>query len=144
MSSAGLPVAGLDAGLPDDPAVAQATALGLVAARGVTALVCASDSLALGALGAVQELGRRPGGDVAVVGFDDSPVAAAIGLSSVAQPVSAAAAACIALLRGQLDPGPGQVADEPVLLAPRLVVRSSSDRGAAGAPTATPPVLPAP
>jgi len=145
MSSAGLSTTGLDAGLPDDPAVAQAAALGLVAARGVTALVCASDSLALGALGAVRELGREPGTDVAVVGFDDSPVAAAIGLSSIAQPVAAAAAACIDLLRAQLDPGPGDVAtDEPVLLAPRLVVRASSDRGAGSAPTATPPVLPAP
>jgi DNA-binding LacI/PurR family transcriptional regulator len=148
MSSAGLPVAGLDAGLPDDPAVAQAAALGLVAARGVTALVCASDSLALGALGAVQELGRRPGTDVAVVGFDDTPVAAAIGLSSVAQPVAAAAAACIQLLRAQLDPGPGStaggVADEPVLLAPRLVVRASSDRAGGAVPTASPPVLPRP
>src|SRR5699024_3469182 len=56
----------------------------------VTAVVCASDSLALGALRA------RPGR--AVIGFDDTPVARAIGLTSVNQPLAEAAARCMDLL----------------------------------------------
>ena len=83
-----------------------------------TALVCASDSLALGAL----PLAR--GAHAAVVGFDDSPVAAAVGLSSVRQPLGPAAAACVqrlvATAQGDATPPSG------ALLPPDLVVRASS------------------
>ncbi len=84
---------------------------------GATALVCASDSLALGAF-------HRT---TAVVGFDDTPVAAAVGMSSVAQPVEAAAAHVVAMLARTLgDPVPPVLPSTPdrhVLLEPRLVVR---------------------
>lgn len=98
------------------------------------AIVCASDSLALGALIASQTLGRTR---VAVVGFDDTPVAAAVGLSSIEQPLDDVVAAALDLLFGDhgddVRPNPGGApataghdADEaPVtrLLAPRLVER---------------------
>ena len=81
------------------------------------ALVCASDSLALGARAAAADAGA----DVEVVGFDDTPVAAAVDLTSVAQPVEDAARACLELLLTSLDgaTAPG----EGVLLAAHLVVR---------------------
>jgi DNA-binding LacI/PurR family transcriptional regulator len=43
-----------------------------------TALVCASDTLAMGALRALDIRGMGPGRDVAVTGFDDTPTAAAL------------------------------------------------------------------
>ncbi len=90
-----------------------------------TALVCASDSLALGALRATA--GRTPA--VAVIGFDDTPVAQAIGLTSVGQPLAEAAARCVELLARLLDrptdPDGAPAAPEHVLLRPRLVVRDS-------------------
>jgi len=87
-----------------------------------TAVVCASDSLALGALG----VARARGLPIAVVGFDDTPVAAALGLSSVAQPLAEAADRALRLLLRRLDGGPGPVPDPHVLLTPQLVVRASS------------------
>lgn len=83
-----------------------------------TALVCASDSLALGALPVARAAG------CAVVGFDDTPVAMAIGLSSVRQPlVEAARAALRHVLDGIEAPGRPPRVD---LLTPELVVRASS------------------
>jgi DNA-binding LacI/PurR family transcriptional regulator len=81
-----------------------------------TALVCASDSLAAGAYAVAP-----PG--VAVAGFDDTPVARVLGLTSVAQPLAEAAARCVDLLAGALD---GGTAPRPVLLQPSLVIRQSA------------------
>lgn len=90
----------------------------------VDAVVCASDSLALGALLAVS-----PG--VPVIGYDNTPVAEALGFSSVEQPLNAVAAGALELLLG---PAGGEIvawsADSPEarhrLLTPRLVVRDRS------------------
>ncbi len=109
--------------------VEDAVAHGLTAARqlldaeGVTALVCASDSLALGALGELRTRGR-PG--TAVVGFDDTPVAAAVGLTSVTQPLVAAARHAFDLVLDQIRGTTGPERDPHVLLRPDLVVRASS------------------
>ncbi|GFJ88932.1 hypothetical protein Prum_025740 [Phytohabitans rumicis] len=51
----------------------------------------------MGAVAAVRDTG------VAVTGFDDTPVARVLGLTSVAQPLAEAAARCVALLAGVLD-----------------------------------------
>ncbi|WP_319458944.1 LacI family DNA-binding transcriptional regulator [Micromonospora sp. RTP1Z1] len=84
-----------------------------------TGVVCASDSLALGALKAVRAVAAR----AAVIGFDDTPVAAAVGLTSVSQPLAAAAASCVELLTGVLD---GHPTDPHVLLQPALVLRHTA------------------
>lgn len=84
-----------------------------------TAVVCASDSLALGALQAARDAPTP----VAVIGFDDTPVAAAVGLTSLSQPLGTAAARCVELLTGLLD---GQPTDPHVLLTPTLVLRHTA------------------
>lgn len=96
--------------------------------RGVTALVCASDTLALGAHATVDA--REAGAPhVPIVGFDDTPVARALGLSSVAQPVVRAARTSVSLLVGRLAE---ERAPEHVLLRPSPVFRDAE--------IATPPV----
>lgn len=83
-----------------------------------TALVCASDSLAFGALPVARAAG------CSIVGFDDTPVAAAVGLSSVRQPLEQAARACLRHVLDGLD-APGR-SGQVDLLVPRIVVRTSS------------------
>jgi DNA-binding LacI/PurR family transcriptional regulator len=120
MAEAELPTARMDRRVLDGQAAAEQAARSLLASRRPpTALVCASDPLAVGA---------RWAGDLAVIGFDDTPAAAAAGVSSVRQPLAEAAARCIQLLVGLLDDPPGNPSvDAPhhVLLEPRLVVRDS-------------------
>lgn len=87
-----------------------------------TAVVCSSDSLALGAMTAATAARTR----LEVIGFDDTPVAAALGLSSVAQPVDAAAGHVLALLVHQIDQTAATRSAPPDphrLLAPHLVLR---------------------
>lgn len=94
------------------------------------AIVCASDSLALGASMAATALGQP---DLPVVGFDNTPVASAIGLSSIDQPLDEVVAAALTLLFGDagdsVRPNPDSN-EEPTnrLLVPRLVERRSTHR----------------
>ncbi|MCF3960532.1 LacI family DNA-binding transcriptional regulator [Streptomyces fuscigenes] len=91
-----------------------------------TAVVAASDTLALGCYRALRDRDLSPGRDVAVVGFDDSPAAALLApaLSSVRQPLREVGRACIGLLMDRIS-APGGAAQH-VLLPPELVVRESS------------------
>lgn len=104
----------LDRGVPNTPDDGAAAASAVISA-GATALVCASDTLAVGALGVARETGA------AVVGFDDTAVAEAMSLSSIAQPLRESAEWVVDRLLGPPT-------DEPrhVLLAPTLVPRASS------------------
>ncbi|PZG23122.1 LacI family DNA-binding transcriptional regulator [Nonomuraea aridisoli] len=108
-----LAAAGLDADLAAETdgssAHGQAAARELVD-RGATALVCVSDAVALGALQVTPD----------VVGFDDTPVAAAIGLTSLSQPLAEAAARCVELLADRLA---GRPTATHALLTPSLVIR---------------------
>lgn len=92
---------------------------------GIEGLVCASDALALGAMMAVREAGRP---HFPVMGFDNTPVAQAVGLSSVDQRLDLVAAATLQLLMGDgrrvLPPGTASATHQ--LITPRLVVRRSS------------------
>jgi DNA-binding LacI/PurR family transcriptional regulator len=84
------------------------------------AVLCASDSLALGAMIANPE--RVP-----VTGYDNTPVAAAIGLSSVDQSVDEVAAGVLELLTGEfgghVGGAPESVQPRHRMVKPRLVVR---------------------
>lgn len=91
-----------------------------------TAIVCASDTLAAGALRALADSGTAAG-EVGVVGFDDSPIARLVtpGLTSVAQPIEDVARAVFAVLLRAIEGDPLSEQDR-VLLAPSLVVRDST------------------
>jgi DNA-binding LacI/PurR family transcriptional regulator len=105
----------------DDHPSAGAEGTTELIARGATAIVCASDSLALGALGHFRTLGRIGDEPVPVVGFDDTPVARATGLSSVHQPVEEAAVGLLELALTLID---GHTPERPQrLLEPHLIRR---------------------
>lgn len=91
------------------------------------ALVCASDSLGLGAMMAVRESGRP---HFPVIGFDNSSVARAVGLSSVDQRLDEVAAATIEILMGaegqRVLRSPEASVARHRLISPKLVVRRSS------------------
>jgi LacI family transcriptional regulator len=95
-------------------------------ARGVpfTALFAGNDTIAFGALRALREAGRRVPQDVAVVGYDDIPLApyADPPLSSVRTDPAAHGRQAVQTLLAQLRPGTGVVDAVP---APVLVVRAS-------------------
>lgn len=111
-------LAALSAECSDDVTDARRAA-GELLDRGVTALVCASDTLALGAHAAVDARGSATP-HVPIVGFDDTPVARALGLSSVAQPVVRAARTSVSLLVSRLA---GERPPEHVVLRPSPVFR---------------------
>jgi DNA-binding LacI/PurR family transcriptional regulator len=91
-----------------------------------TAAVAATDTLALGCYAAARLRGSRIGRDLAVVGFDDSPSAELVDppLTSLRQPLAEVGKVLMHMLTGRL------LGEEPaqfgVLLAPVLVIRSSS------------------
>ncbi len=88
------------------------------------ALVCASDSLALGALMAATSIGRV---DLPIIGYDNTPVAEALGLSSVEQRVDEVAAGALDLLLGEhgssISTDQLQADIRHRFVTPRLVVR---------------------
>lgn len=88
------------------------------------ALFAATDRLAVAAIAAAVDHGRRVPHDLAVVGFDDLPLAPLLrpSLSSVAQPADELGAIAIRLALQCLAGEPA----EPITLPARLVVRASS------------------
>ncbi|HKS99384.1 MAG TPA: LacI family DNA-binding transcriptional regulator [Rugosimonospora sp.] len=90
-----------------------------------TAVFAACDEIAIGAMRALRAAGLRVPDDVSVVGIDDHDVAAALGLTTVAQPAAEqgrlAAVTLLQSLLGRAAPPKG-----PVLLPTRLVVREST------------------
>jgi DNA-binding LacI/PurR family transcriptional regulator len=74
--------------LENEPAAgARAAAALLELTPRPTALLCASDQLALGAIAWIRGAGLDVPGDVAVIGYDDVPGAAPAGLTTVRQPL---------------------------------------------------------
>ncbi|NJP68108.1 substrate-binding domain-containing protein, partial [Streptomyces spiramenti] len=90
------------------------------------ALFATSDLLALGALAALRQAGRRVPEDVAVVGFGDGGAAACAepGLTTVRQPVEEMAAETARLLLRQIDHR-GERAPS-VIFPPTLTVRATA------------------
>lgn len=122
-----LPVRGYELHEPDslDSGARMAERL-LDRAAPPTAFVCVSDAVALGAFRTLEDRRLRPGRDVAVVGFDDSPAAGLVrpGLTSVRQPLEEVARHMVELLLQRLTTPDGRCADR--LLLPELVIRGSS------------------
>jgi DNA-binding LacI/PurR family transcriptional regulator len=135
-------LAGLaDAGLADDPMAEEAAqdlgaataaagrlldrlgpARGSIA-RGSIAVLCASDTFALGAHRAARARDLEPGRDVGIVGFDDSDIAVALELTSLRQPLAEVASHAWRLFESEQS---GQ--DSSVLLTPTIVSRASTSR----------------
>lgn len=102
---------------------------------GVTAILCASDPLALGAIRAVRRAGLRVPLDVSVIGFDDSALMNAIDppLTTVRQPIEPMGRMVIELLCAQI--GGAEMAKDEFLFEPELVVRGSTGPVAKNAST---------
>lgn len=94
--------------------------------RGVTAIVCASDPIALGAIRAAQRAGRVVPRDLSVVGYDDSALMNYTDppLTTVRQPIDRMGRAAVELLLSQ-DAGEVPQLRE-LLFDPELVVRGST------------------
>jgi LacI family transcriptional regulator len=124
-----------DAGIaPEDALVAQAdfsAASGrramaqLLERDGITAVFVASDVVALGAIAAIREAGRRVPDDISVVGFDDIPLAAYFDppLTSIRLPAHDLGRAVGSAL---LDRIAGRAVAARTVLPTELVVRSST------------------
>jgi DNA-binding LacI/PurR family transcriptional regulator len=123
-------------GLPFDPALelrvaenvedaAAAAAQLLALPNQPSAVVAASDLLAIGAIRCAQSAGVTVGREqFAVVGFDDTPIAPLMSppLTSVKQPLEVAARVLARLLGDRIRGGP----PEGVLIQPELVLRESA------------------
>jgi LacI family transcriptional regulator len=127
----------LTAGAPFDPGWkrycsptvegGQAAARALLAAHPqVTALFCFNDLVAVGALQVCAELGRRVPEDIAVVGYDDIPLAALVtpSLTTCRAPRYELGAEAVRLLLKQIreDVETG----EEIVLQTQLVIRASA------------------
>ncbi len=93
---------------------------------GVTAIVCGSDLIALGAIRAARREHLSVPGDVSIIGYDDSRLMAFTdpALTTVRQPVLAMSAAAVEALINEIT-GQSRLRDE-LLFAPELVLRESS------------------
>lgn len=127
----------VDAGIAPDPALettgdftqesGSAAMKRLLAARpDIDAVFAASDLMAAGALSVLAAAGRRVPADVAVVGFDDSPVAMTTTpqLTSVRQPIEAMGHEVARLLVDAVEAS--DLVPRRVILATELVRRASS------------------
>lgn len=123
-----------DSGLEENPALtvhadnteesAAAATVQLVASgEPFDAIFAVTDVLAIGAMRALAECGRRVPEDVAVVGFDDLQIAALVtpALTTVQQNIREAGEGLVRGIVGLIEGKPVQSA----LMAPKLIVRES-------------------
>lgn len=91
------------------------------------ALVCANDELAMGVLAVLPGLGYRVPDDLAIVGFDDIPIAALTSpaLTTVHQPIRQLGIEAAGLLLAAVDDPAIRLPERSKELPTRLVVRQS-------------------
>ncbi|WP_276202499.1 LacI family DNA-binding transcriptional regulator [Streptomyces pathocidini] len=101
-------------------------AAGALIERGCTAVVCASDMMALGAVRAGRQLGLDVPGQLSVIGFDDSPLIAFTDppLTTIRQPVPAMGQAAVRALLEEIGGTPAPHTE--FVFLPELVVRGST------------------
>ncbi len=92
----------------------------------IDAVFAANDMMAVGALHVLRNLGRRVPADIAVIGYDDLPLAGFVDppLSTIRQPAAAMGREAARLILEALGKPAGEIS--PETLHPELVVRSSS------------------
>ena len=124
MAVAGLRGAGTEFADFTEAGGAAATARLLERRPDLDAVFAESDNMAAGAVRALKAAGRSVPGDVAVVGFDDLPIARSTdpALTTVHQPVQALGREMAKMLIGLM----GGERPTPLLLPTHLVVRDSS------------------
>lgn len=103
-----------------------ASAAGRLLDRGVTAIVCGSDLMALGAIREARKRGLHVPRDLSVVGYDDSTLIAFTDppLTTVRQSVDAMSAATVRALLDEIAGQPSPRAE--YVFSPELVVRGST------------------
>ncbi|WP_371502451.1 LacI family transcriptional regulator [Kitasatospora sp. NBC_00374] len=130
-AAADAPDGGFEVGAPDDDPAALARAVQrlLTGPDRPTAVVCASDWLALTAYQAVRAAGLTVGGDVAVAGFNDIPLCTLLqpALTSVRLPLAAIARGLVDRLITAVE-DPAAVPAAGLLLPAELVLRGSTPR----------------
>lgn len=104
-------------------------AMHILLQQDIDAVFVANDSMAVGAMRAISEAGRRIPEDVAIVGFDDLPPATSVTppLTTVRQPVEQLGATAAEILIERLqdvDVGPKRI-----ILPTELIVRASCGSG---------------
>ena len=90
-----------------------------------TTIICANDSMALGAIRKLKKEGFDVPDDISIIGFDDIEVASQISpaLTTIAAPVNEIAKHAFAMLKAQID-GKNPV-NQHIALAPELIIRES-------------------
>lgn len=133
LAEAGLPYDPADTGRCASPDIESgcAAALTLLAARpDLDGLLCYNDLVAIGALAACRELGRRVPDDVAVAGADDILLARLVtpGLTTLRVDRQAIGAAAVQLLLDQLSGSTRSSAGdcETRIIQPELIIRASA------------------
>ena len=109
------------------PGGARAAHILLDAPHPPSAIFCGSDEMAWGAVTTLVKRGLRVPHDIAVIGYDDHPIAALMDLSTIRQPVAAQAVDLAARLLARvaaLEPGDDEF---DVVLPTELVIRASTD-----------------
>ncbi|MEZ5096885.1 MAG: LacI family DNA-binding transcriptional regulator [Nocardioides sp.] len=96
--------------------------------RGATAVVCASDLMALGAVRAAREAGLGVPSDLSVIGYDDSALIQFLDppLTTIRQPVPAMGAAAVSYVVNAIEQTP--VPSMEYIFRPELVLRASTGR----------------
>ncbi|GLF93612.1 LacI family DNA-binding transcriptional regulator [Streptomyces yaizuensis] len=96
---------------------------------GLTAVVAANDTVALGACAALRELGLRIPGDISVAGFDDLPFAVDVGpaLTTVRLPLAEAGARAGRIAMGREAVPPGGLATMGATLLARASTAAPHD-----------------
>jgi len=98
--------------------------------RGATAMICASDPLALGAIRAVRRVGLSVPDDVSVIGYDDSALMNCTEppLTTARQPIEPMGRMAVELLLAQMNDAEhgSERQVEEYFFEPELVVRSST------------------
>lgn len=107
---------------------AQATGelLALPVTERPTAIVAMNDTMAIGALRTGQQHGLNIGTELAIVGFDDAPMAQYLwpALTSVRQPIREAGHKCVEMLINVME---GRVVEpQSELLIPELILRATA------------------
>ncbi len=89
-----------------------------------TAIICASDTQALGALEAARHLGRDVPSELSIVGYDDLEIAGYLGLTTIRQPLFESGVRGVRMLEQRMADGPG--ASHRELLEVELIQRATT------------------